>query len=126
MAKVAFASLFAQDSTVLTGFSFTNEAMKEAVPKAQEAKQVRSAEQSASLLADLDRHNTGLLATLRNFRKQEKQAKEKLEQFKAAAQYFLDTGNFGPLYKFMPNEVYRVCNALGVDLPTEEEQKLPK
>lgn len=125
--KVAFSSLFSQDNgSVLGGFSFTNEAMKEAVKKAQEQKQVRAAEQSASLLSDLDKHNNGLLATLRNLRKQERAAKEKLDNFKEAAQWFLDSGNFGPLYKFMPYEVQRVCGTLGVDLPTEEEQKIAK
>jgi hypothetical protein len=126
MAKASFSSLFAQDNgSVLTGFSFTNEAMVAAVKKAQEAKQVRAAEQSASLLADLDKHNNNRLQALRSIRKQERAAKEQLDSFKEAAQHFLDTGNFGPLYKFMPADVNRVCQALGVDIPTVEEQKIP-
>lgn len=127
MAKASFSSLFAVDNgSLLNGFAFTNTAMAEAVKKAQEAKQNRTAENAATLLTDLDKHNNSLLANLRNLRKAEKEAKDKLEKFKVAAQHFLDTGNFGPLYPFMPFEVQRVCQTLGVDLPTKEEQEVPK
>ena len=124
MAKASFASLFSTQET-LTGFTFTNEAMKVALAKAQESKAVKAAEQSAALLSHLDKHNDALLSNLRRARKTEKAAKDGLEKFKEAAQYFLDTGNFGPLFGFMPSEVIQVCSALGVDLPTQEEQKIP-
>lgn len=125
MAKSSFSSLFSTETT-LNGFNFSNTAMAEALKKAAEAKTVKAAEQSAALLGDMDKHNNNLLAQLRNIRRQEKVTKEKLEEFKEAGQHFLDTGNFGPLYKFMPYEVQRVCAALGVDVPTLEEQKIPK
>ena len=124
MVKASFGSLFNTNET-LSGFTFNNEAMLAAMKKSQEAKTVRAAEQSAALLENLERHNNALLAGLRNIRKQEKAAKDKLESFKEAAQYFLDSGNFGPLHKFMPYEVGVICQQLGVDLPTEEERKIP-
>lgn len=124
MAKSSFGSLFNEGES-LSGFTFNNEAMVAAVKKAQEAKTVRAAEQSATLLGHLDKHNSSLLTNLRNIRKLEKTAKDKLESFKEAAQYFLDSGNFGPLYKFVPCEVQAICQQLSVDLPTEEEQKIP-
>lgn len=126
MAKASFSTLFAVDNGVLAGFTFANEAMAEAVKKAKEVKQMRTAESAATLLSDLDKYNNMLLANLRNMRKMEKDAKDKLEKFKVATQHFLDTGNFGPLYPYMPCDVQRVCQGLGVDLPTKEEQELPK
>lgn len=127
MAKTSFSSLFTQDNgTVLGGFTFQNEAMAAALTKAKEAKTQRVAENAANLFEAVDKQNNSLLSELRRIRKQEKTAKDKLEGFKEAVQYFLDSGNFGPLYPFMPCEVQRVCIALGVDMPTAEEQKIPK
>lgn len=127
MARVTFASLFQQDNgSILGGFTFQNEAMKAALEKAKEAKTLKVAEQAASLFASMDAHNNSLLVELRRLRKLEKAAKDKLDSFKEAAEYFANSGNFGPLYPFMPCEVQRICGALGVDLPTAEEQKVPK
>jgi len=126
MAKTTFASLFTQDNgSVLGGFTFQNEAMQAALVKAKESKVQKVAENAATMFGAVDCHNSGLLAELRRIRKMEKACKEKLDTFKEAVQYFLDTGNFGPLYPFMPTEVIRTCQALGVDLPTAEEQKVP-
>lgn len=123
--KTSFSTLFAEESTVLAGFSFQNEAMQAALTKAKEAKQQRVAENAAKLFESVDSHNNALLADLRRIRKQEKEAKEKLDNFKEAVEYFLKTGNFGPLYPYMPQAVRNVCVSLGVELPTAEEQKLP-
>lgn len=120
-----FSTLFSTNES-LSGFTFNNEAMAVAMKKAQEAKTVRAAEQSAALLGELDKHNNSLLASLRAVRKQERLAKEQLEKFKRAGQYFLDTGNFGPLYPFMRHQVGSICCTLGVDLPTAEEQVIPE
>lgn len=126
MAKTSFSSLFASDNGgVLSGFTFQNEAMSQALAKAKEAKTQKVAENAATLFTAVDANNNLLLNHLRNARKVEKMAKDKLESFKEAVQYFLDTGNFGPLYPYMPVEVSRTCVALGVDLPTADEQKVP-
>jgi hypothetical protein len=126
MAKTNFSSLFAQDSTFVGSFTFQNEAMSQALKKAQEAKTQRLAETAASLFENIERTNTLKLTALRNVRKQEKAAKEALDNFTEAVQCFMDTGNFGPLYPYMPHEVSMICSKLGVDLPTVEEQKIPE
>lgn len=127
MAKTSFSSLFAADSgTVLAGFTFQNEAMAAALAKAKEAKTQRVAENAAMLFEAVDKHNNVFLNELRRLRKAEKVAKDRLDTFKEAVQYFLDSGNFGPLYPFMPCEVQRTCSVLGVDTPTADEQKVPK
>jgi hypothetical protein len=59
-------------------------------------------------------------------RKQEREAKEKLEKFNKAANYFAETSNFGPLYPFLPHQVASACITLGVDVPSAEDQKLPE
>ena len=124
--RTSFSSLFQADTgSLLGGFTFQNEAMAAALTKAKEAKTQRVAENAAQLFSAVDSHNNSLLANLRSIRKQEKAAKDKLDNFSKAVQYFLDTGNFGPLYPFMPSEVQRICGALGVDLPTPDEQKIP-
>lgn len=126
MARVSFGTLFQQDSGSLGSFTFQNEAMKLALEKAKEAKAQKVAEQAASLFGSIDGRNNVLLQSLRQARKLEKAAKEQLDNFKEAVEHFANTGNFGPLYPFMPSEIQRVCGALGVDLPTADEQKVPK
>lgn len=126
MARVSFGSLFAVDNGTLGGFTFQNEAMKAALVKAKEAKTTKIAEQAASLFGSIDTYNNSLLADLRRARKVEKAAKDKLDGYKEAVEHFANTGNFGPLYPYMPCEIQRICGSLGVDIPTAEEQKLPK
>jgi hypothetical protein len=125
MAKVGFSTLFNAEQAVLSGFTFQNEAMAAALVKAKEAKQQKLAETAANLFGAVDAQNNSLLDSLRKIRKQEKAAKALLDNFKGAVEYFLESGNFGPLYPFMPMEVVRICQTLGVDPPTEEEQKVP-
>lgn len=126
MSKVSFSTLFAEDNkSVLSTFTFQNEAMQAALTKAKEAKTQRVAENAAKLFEGVETHNNALLEDLRRIRKQEKAAKEKLDNFKEAVQHFLETGNFGPLYPYMPQQVRNVCASLGVDVPTVEEQKVP-
>jgi hypothetical protein len=124
--RVSFGSLFQQDNGgTLGGFTFQNEAMKAALEKAKEAKTQKVAEQAASLFASIDTNNNALLQELRRVRKLEKAAKDKLDKFKEAVEHFANTGNFGPLYPFMPCEIQRICGYLGVDIPTADEQKIP-
>ncbi len=126
MARVSFSSLFAVDNGTLGSFTFQNDALKAALEKAKEAKTQKIAEQAASLFGSIDTYNNSMLTELRRLRKLEKAAKDKLESYKEAVEHFANTGNFGPLYPFMPCEIQRICGSLGVDLPTAEEQKLPK
>lgn len=124
--KTTFSTLFAEDNKgTLAGFTFQNEAMQAALQKAKDAKTQRIAENAAKLFENVDNHNNALLEDLRRIRKQEKAAKEKLDNFKEAVQHFLETGNFGPLFPFMPQQVRNVCVSLGVEVPTAEEQKIP-
>lgn len=126
-ARQTFSSLFTKDDgkALSTSFKFANEAMQSAMAKAQEAKTVRLAEAAQVLITQLDAHNEALLRGLRTIRKQERDAKDKLEKFGKAAQHFAETGNFGPLYPFLPSHVAQVCHTLGVDMPSVEDQKLP-
>lgn len=126
MSKVSFSTLFVEDKgNLMSSFTFQNEAMQAALVKAKEAKVARVAENAAKLFEGVEQHNNALLEDLRRIRKQEKAAKDKLDTFKEAVQHFLETGNFGPLYPFMPIQVRNICAGLGVDIPTPEEQKVP-
>jgi hypothetical protein len=127
MSKNSFSSLFQSDDSSLTSsFKFQNEAMENAMKRAKEAKETKLAEQAGALFSQIDTLNNQKLQELRNIRKQERRAKENLENFKKAVEYFMKSGNFGPLYPFMPYPIQMLCTNLGVSLPTPEEQKLPE
>lgn len=126
MTRTPFSSLFSTEENMLSGFTFENTALAEAVRKAKEAKTNRATERATALLGQIDSTNNRLLTLLRNARKVEKQAKKGLEAFKKAVQHFLNSGNPGPLYPHMPVEIATMCRDLGVDTPTEEDQKLPE
>ncbi len=120
-----FSSLFQENDSLLSNFAVPNDEMAKAIEKAQAAKGQKIAEHAADLFSAIDSRNDALLTELRNVRKMEKLARTRLREFKEAVEYFLATNNFGPLYKFMPNEVSSACIKLGVQLPTAEDTKMP-
>lgn len=122
----SFKSLFSTEETTLSGFNFGNSVLAEAVEKAKKNKVEKLGEVAGQLVSKLDTHNNSLLTYLRNARKVERLAKDNLDKFTLAVQYFLDTGNFGPLYPYLPGDIGNACRMLNLDLPSAEDQKIPE
>lgn len=118
----AFSSLFtAKTGDInLTGF------LAEAAAELEKENKAKLVKETVSILRDVQSTKDSLVQNLRGIRKQEKQYKKNVEEFTLAVQYFAETGNFGPLAKFMYRQVDRCCRGLGVRFPNGEEQKIPE
>lgn len=114
----SFSSLFESRTTLAKGI------VAEALQKARDNRKESLLKIAVEIVGHVDRIQSSFVAILRDMRRQEKTHKERLEKMNRAAEYFENTGNFAPLMEFCPH-LAAYCSALGVDMPTENEKKIP-
>lgn len=98
---------------------FTNAVLAEAFEKRQKARSEKLVTVAMEVTEKVETIIAGAVTTLRNVRKQEKVAKENVENLNRAAKYFAATGNPLPFYNAAGrrHEAASYCAMVGAELP---------